>query len=123
MECIARWDMQRNLFGIGNGRYEFNRQTLDNFIEEARRNCSHSEGSQAGNAPGCGDWETRYVYEEILGLYREYQKCQSLDLLVRLKCRLQEISIRYGSHVLAAEVININSCLPYEARISHPTKM
>jgi hypothetical protein len=118
--------MQRNLFGIGNGRYEFNRQTLDNFIEEARKRASlHSEGNDpvdAVNAPVCGDWETRYVYEEILGMYREYQKCQSLDLLVRLKCRLQEISVRYGSHVLAAEVLNINSCLPYEKRISYPTK-
>jgi hypothetical protein len=118
--------MQRNLFGIGNGRYEFNRQTLDNFIEEARRRASSHyaevDSAETANPPVCGDWETRYVYEEILGMYREYQKCQSLDLLVRLKCRLQEISVRYGSHVLAAEVININSCLPYEKRISHPTK-
>jgi hypothetical protein len=116
--------MQRNLFGIGNGRYEFDRQTLDNFIEEAKNRAGLTAGEQgaAATTAGCADWETRYVYEEILGLYREYQRGQSLDLLIRLKCRLQEISVRYGSHVLAAEVLNINSCLPYEKRFSRLNK-
>jgi len=30
---------------------------------------------------------------------------------------LEEFSVRCNSHVLAAEVLNINSCLPYELRL------
>jgi len=111
--------MQRHIFGIGSGTYQFDRATLDSFIEEAR---NRSTGAQAGESCTAAltpsEQETQSVFEEIMSLYQDYQRCGSLELLLKLKGRLEEFSIRYHSHVLAAEVLNINSCLPYEQRIT-----
>lgn len=113
--------MQRHIFGIGCGRYEFNKQTLDSFIEEARsRSLAGRLAEATGQADGCtpSDREAQAVFDEIMKLYRDYNMCQSVESLVILKCRLEEYSLRYNSHVLAGEVLSINSCLPYEERIS-----
>ena len=63
------------------------------------------------------DQEITSISEEVLSLYQDYQRCQNIEVLVKLKCRLQDVSVRYKSHVLAEEVLSINSCLPYELRI------
>jgi hypothetical protein len=111
--------MQRHIFGIGSGKYHFDRQTLDSFLEEAKsRTQAPLAGAGGWGAEHPGDQETQHVFDEIMSLYHDYQRCQHLDLLLKLKHRLEEFSIRYQSHVLAAEVLNINSCLPYEQRIT-----
>jgi len=113
--------MQRHIFGIGCGRYEFDKRTLDSFIEEARsRSLAGGPAEAPGAADGCApsDREAQAVFDEIMKLYRDYNMCQSIESLVTLKCRLEEYSLRYHSHVLAEEVLSINSCLPYEERIS-----
>jgi hypothetical protein len=116
--------MARHIFEIGSGRYRFDIKTLDSFIDEARNSPA---AHQSVGAPGTGrspdalsDQEVQVIFDEVMSLYNDYTRCQSVDLLVRLKCRLEEFSIRYKSHVLAAEVLNINSCLPYEQRIPRP---
>ena len=116
--------MVRHILDIGSGRYEFDKKTLDSFIEEARNR--PTEGGIAGVpevAGSAGDpngTEMQCIFDEVMALYHDYMKYQNVELLVRLKCRLEEVSIRYHSHVLAAEVLTINSCLPYEHRVPAP---
>lgn len=113
--------MQRHIFGIGSGKYRFDRQTLDSFLEESKSRTQVPVTEAKGGGWGSespNDLETQRVFDEIMSLYHDYQRCQHLDLLLKLKHRLEEFSIRYQSHVLAAEVLNINSCLPYEQRIT-----
>ncbi len=54
---------------------------------------------------------------EVMQLYNEYARTENLDVLVRLKDKLEQVSLRYKSVALAEEVLNINSCLPYERRV------
>jgi hypothetical protein len=113
--------MVRHICDIGRGRYIFDKSTLNSFMEEARN--QPTPGDHPGiteiahRANGPDDDEMLGIFEEVMALYRDYTRFQSVDLLVKLKCRLEQVSIRYHSHVLAAEVLNINSCLPYEHRI------
>jgi hypothetical protein len=114
--------MDRRIFDIGSGKYRFDKKTLNQFIEEARtRESASVPGGGAATAGGTGastDREIQGIFEEVTSLYGDYVRCQSMDLLVKLKCRLEDFSIRYNSHVLAAEVLQINSCLPYEHRVA-----
>jgi hypothetical protein len=116
--------MIRRILEIGRGRYKFNNKTLDDFIEESRHRRLAGGRQDAGfpstpdSAGEPDDRELPQVFEEVMTLYHDYQQCESIELLVKLKFRLQEVSIRYQSHVLASEVLNINSCLPYERRVS-----
>jgi len=116
------FEIGRGIIEIGRGGYKFNRKTLNAFIEEANnrppareQDAGFSAAVARANAPD--DKEFQQVFAEFMVLYHDYMKCESVDLLVRLKRSLEEISIRYQSHVLAAEVLNINCCLPYECRV------
>ena len=111
-----------HIFDIGSGRYKFDRTTLNSFIEESRNRQPRSEsaGVPVASADPWNDREMQCIFEEVMSLYQDYTVCQSVELLLKLKCRLEEFSIRYGSHVLAAEVLNINRCLPYEHRVPGP---
>jgi len=114
--------MVRHLYDIGCGRYQFDRATLDSFMEESRNRLPKCQPDGAQNAVDAreelSDQEMQRIFEEVMALYHDYNRCRSVDLLLRLKSRLEEFSTRYQSHVLAAEVLNINSCLPYEQRIT-----
>jgi hypothetical protein len=118
--------MKKNIFDIGSGRYTFDTNTLDSFIEEAKMRCSESSESGLANPAtpldGPKGGEIERITEEVMSLYRDYVQCQSVEPLVRLKCRMEEVSIRFKSHVLAEEVLTINSCLPYEQRILSDSK-
>lgn len=119
--------MERNIFDIGSGKYIFDAKTLESFIEEAK-NRSHGAGENGlpesfDPAEVPSDWEMQCVFDEVMALYHDFMLCQSVELLVRLKCRLEEVSIRYKSHILAEEVLTINSCLPYEQRIFNGSKV
>jgi hypothetical protein len=113
--------MVRHIYGIGSGRYSFDKFTFNSFIAESRnRPLTRGQGAAPEAGEGAaepGDLDAERIFEEVMSLYHDYARCQSVELLLKLKCRLQEFSIRYNSHVLAAEVLNINSCLPYEQRI------
>lgn len=116
--------MERRIFEIGRGRYKFDKKTLGAFIEESRNRSPEGERPNPGDVPAAadrvdepGDQELQRVIEEVTALYHDYLRGESVDLLIKLKCRLEEVSTRYQSHVLAAEVLNINSCLPYERRV------
>ena len=118
--------MVRHIYDIGSGRYKFDKATLDSFIEESRNRPPLPESAGASGAnplAGMGEQEMQGIFAEVMALYHDYQKFERVDLLLRLKCRLEEFSIRYKSHVLATEVLNINSCLPYEQRISCSGKL
>ncbi|GFO68175.1 hypothetical protein GMLC_17540 [Geomonas limicola] len=113
--------MQKHILGIGSGKYHIDPETLDSFIEEARSRCfgSAPEALEMTGEPDlASETETQRVFDEIMALHREYLRHQSFDVLFKLKTRLEEFSVRYHSQVLAAEVLNINRCLPYELRIA-----
>jgi hypothetical protein len=115
--------MEKNIFDIGSGRYTFDTNTLDSFIEEAKNRLSEFDlPDAAGTTDVPGQVEIERIIAEVLSLYQEYMECQRVEPLVQLKCRLEEVSIRFNSHVLAEEVLTINSCLPYEQRICYCRK-
>jgi hypothetical protein len=110
--------MKNNIFEIGSGRYTFDANTLDSFIAEAKkRNVDFGLPDDLSRADIPNEGEIERISEEVMSLYHDYAQCQSVELLVGLKCRLEEVSLRFKSHVLAEEVLTINSCLPYEQRI------
>lgn len=115
--------MEKYIFDIGCGRYKINTDALHAFLEEAaEEQLKASSGAAPGSpgaatADGCSESEIEHVFEEVMHLYREYARTGSMDVLVSLKCRLEEVSLRYRSVALAEEVLNINSCLPYERRL------
>lgn len=119
--------MEKQIFDIGRGKYVFDMQTLHYFIEEANSRGQHdgswcaTRGYEVAVDESPTEEEMNSVFDEIMSLYREYLHCQNLEVLVKLKARLQDYSVRYQSLVLAEEVLNINSCLPYELRVPHST--
>jgi hypothetical protein len=115
--------MEKNIFDIGSGRYTFDTTTLNSFIEEAKNRTSEfGAPDAAGTSDVPSEVEIERILAEVVSLYQDYLQCQRVELLVRLKCRLEEVSIRFNSHVLAEEVLTINSCLPYEQRICYGRK-
>jgi len=119
--------MVRNIFEIGSGKYQFGSNTLNSFLEESRNRpstCGPAEVPGAGQPGGeLHEMEMQGIFSEVMALYHDYMRCQNVEVLLRLKSRLEEFSLRYKSHVLAAEVLNINSCLPYEHRVPAPGKL
>lgn len=124
--------MVRSILEIGNAKYKIDRYALSRFKQEARQHaaCNTEAGAEIGVLPFGGsdgssvDASLDAVFGEVMKLYNEYARTESLDVLVLLKCKLEEVSLRYRSLALAEEVLNINSCLPYERRVpsaTHPT--
>ena len=113
--------MVRSILDIGNAKYKIDRLALCRFREEARR--SADAGAEERKTEPCGDVRPSIeesldcVFMEVMQLYNEYARTESLDVLVRLKDKLEQVSLRYKSVALAEEVLNINSCLPYERRV------
>ncbi|WP_129126390.1 hypothetical protein [Geomonas oryzae] len=112
--------MVRSILDIGNAKYKIDRLALCRFREEARRNAD--AGADERKAEPCDarpsiEESLDCVFMEVMQLYNEYARTESLDVLVRLKDKLEQVSLRYKSVALAEEVLNINSCLPYERRV------
>jgi hypothetical protein len=119
--------MYKRIIDIGNARYRISLDDLSAMMEEAKdgaaeirtqTSCPSNEGLREVDVAkvGVGD-ELEGVFSEVMRLYQEYTRSASMDVLVRLRCRLEEVSLRYRSFALAEEVLNINSCLPYERRV------
>lgn len=113
--------MVRSILEIGNAKYKIDRLALCRFREEARRNAGN--GADERVAEPCEELRTSIeesldlVFMEVMKLYNEYARTENLDVLVRLKNKLEQVSFRYKSVALAEEVLHINSCLPYERRV------
>lgn len=97
--------MVKSILDIGNAKYRIDRSVLRRFMRDARE--SYAEESLDA------------VFDEVMGLYGEYAVTGRLEVLMRLKCKLEQVSLRYKSLELAEEVLNINSCLPYEWRVRY----
>lgn len=111
--------MVRSILDIGNAKYKIDRLALCRFREEARRNADAGADERKAE-PHLGtsiEESLDCVFMEVMQLYNEYARTESLDVLVRLKDKLEQVSLRYKSVALAEEVLNINSCLPYERRV------
>ena len=118
--------MVKSIIEIGNARYEIDRNALRLFMREAQ------ESAVMQGVPGIGEQQSRdggepaafsadepieITFNRVMQLYNEYTISGSLDALIKLKCKLEQVSARYKSFALAEEVLNINSCLPYEWRV------
>lgn len=97
--------MVRSILDIGNARYRIDRNALRRFIAQAQ----DSVAEESLDA----------IFSEVMGLYGEYAVTGKLEVLMKLKCKLEQVSLRYKSLELAEEVLNINSCLPYEWRVRY----
>jgi len=119
--------MVKRIIDIGYAKYRIDRQALCVFMEEAKHTpaasapegcrCADGEPEAADAVEESSDQEVERICGEVMQLYREYARSESMDILVRLKCLLEEVSSRYRSLALAEEVLHINSCLPYERRV------
>jgi len=118
--------MVKSIIEIGNARYEIDRNALRLFMREAQ------ESAVMQGVPGIGEQQSRdggetaafsadepieITFNRVMQLYNEYTISGSLDVLIELKCTLEQVSLKYKSLALAEEVLNINSCLPYEWRV------
>ena len=118
--------MVKSIIEIGNARYEIDRNALRLFMREAQ------ESAAMQGVPGIGEQQSRdggetaafsadepieITFNRVMQLYNEYTISGSLDVLIELKCTLEQVSLKYKSLALAEEVLNINSCLPYEWRV------
>lgn len=119
--------MEKSIFDIGRVRYKINMDAFSNLMEQVSGESSDHKpptSADAGRDPidaasaNLGDHrEIEGLFDDVMQLYREYARTGSMDVLVTLKCLLEEVSLRYRSVALAEEVLNINSCLPYERRV------
>jgi len=118
--------MVKSILDIGNAKYEIDRNALRRFMHEAKQSAAmqgvpdigehrSNSGSEAAAFPADESIETIFI--QVMQLYNEYAVSGSLDVLIKLKCELEQVSSRYKSLALAEEVLNINSCLPYEWRV------
>lgn len=118
--------MVKSIIEIGNARYEIDRNALRLFMREAQ------ESAAMQGVPGIGEQQSQdggetaafpadepieITFNRVMQLYNEYTISGSLDVLIELKCTLEQVSLKYKSLALAEEVLNINSCLPYEWRV------
>lgn len=116
--------MVKTILEIGNARYTISRTALSRFRDEARQ---YAEGESAPDESEVSadadlgyssvDGSLDLVFTDVMRLYNEYAMTESLDVLVKLKRKLEQVSLRYKSVALAEEVLQINSCLPYEKRV------
>lgn len=120
--------MVRSILDIGNAKYEIDTDVLSRFKEEAQRHAvtlddpyHGEEGSRhdCENGSFSVDASLDNAFDEVMQLYNEYSRSENLDVLVMLKCKLEQVSLRYKSVTLAEEVLSINSCLPYERRVPY----
>lgn len=114
--------MVRSILEIGSAKYKIDKYALGRFKEEVLQNVPavDDEGEAVAETSGCSgslDESLEQVFAEVMQLYNEYARSESIDVLLRLKDKLEQVSMRYKSMALAEEVLNINSCLPYERRI------
>ncbi|MBU5636963.1 hypothetical protein KOM00_09470 [Geomonas sp. Red69] len=112
--------MVRSILEIGNAKYKIDRLILGRFKEEVRQHWTKGDAGVEAPVPGPApslDESLELVFKEVMQLYNEYAKTESIDVLLRLKDKLEQVSLRYKSLALAEEVLNINSCLPYERRV------
>lgn len=119
--------MVRSILEIGNAKYEIDLDALKRFMREARQSAALRGDLEDGKEKvltysGCVappvEASIEEVFDEVLQLYNEYARNDDLDVLMQLKSKLEQVSLRYKSVVLAEEVLNINSCLPYERRVN-----
>ena len=118
--------MVKSIIEIGNARYEIDRNALRLFMREAQESAAMQgvpgvgeQQSQDGSetAAFSADEPIEIIFNRVMQLYNEYTISGSLDVLIELKCMLEQVSLKYKSLALAEEVLNINSCLPYEWRV------
>ncbi|ACH39774.1 hypothetical protein Gbem_2770 [Citrifermentans bemidjiense Bem] len=119
--------MVRTILEIGNAKYEINCDALKRFMREARQSAvlrgeleddKEKVLTYAAGAKAPVEASIDMVFDEVLQLYNEYARTEDLVVLVQLKSKLEQVSLRYKSLALAEEVLNINSCLPYELRVN-----
>ena len=118
--------MVKSILAIGNAKYEIDRNALTRFMREAQQSAAMQGVSDIGEQQSpdgreaeafSADESIDTIFIKVMQLYNEYATSEHLDVLIRLKCKLEQVSLRYRSHALAEEVLNINSCLPYEWRV------
>ena len=118
--------MVKSILEIGNARYEIDRDALRRFMREAQQSAAMQGVPDTGEQqkPGgseaaafSADEPIETIFIQVMQLYNEYGMSGSLDALIKLKFKLEQVSSRYKSLALAEEVLNINSCLPYEWRV------
>lgn len=119
--------MYKRIIDIGNARYRISMDDLSAMMEEAKNgaavtptlaSCPMNQGlREVDLAKVSGGDELEGVFPEVMRLYQEYARSASMDVLVKLRSRLEQVSLRYRSFALAEEVLIINSCLPYERRV------
>lgn len=114
--------MVKSILEIGNAKYKIDRLALGRFKEEARQNAMAGSDErellpEMASGGASLDESLDTVFQEVMQLYNEYARSESIDVLMRLKDKLEQVSLRYRSLALAEEVLNINSCLPYERRV------
>ena len=118
--------MVKSILEIGNARYEIDRDALRRFMREAQQSAAMQGVPDIGEQQSpdgreaeafSADESIDTIFIKVMQLYNEYAMSGSLDALIKLKCKLEQVSARYKSFALAEEVLNINSCLPYEWRV------
>ena len=117
--------MVKCILDIGNAKYKIDKNSLNLFMQEVRgtdfapyTDSSEDQGSFDGaNCGHLAKVAPDRIFREIMQLYNEYARTENLDVLVKLKVKLEQVSSQYKSLVLAEEVLTINSCLPYERRV------
>ncbi len=119
--------MVRSILEIGNAKYEIDQDALKRFMREARQSAALrgelDDGKEkvltySASVSPPAEASIEAVFDEVLQLYNEYARNDDLDVLMQLKAKLEQVSLRYKSLALAEEVLNINSCLPYERRVN-----
>jgi hypothetical protein len=119
--------MVRSILEIGNAKYEIDQDALKRFMREARQSAALrgelDDGKEkvltySASVSPPAEASIEAVFDEVLQLYNEYARNDDLDVLMQLKAKLEQVSLRYKSLALAEEVLNINSCLPYERRVT-----
>ncbi|BCG46708.1 hypothetical protein GEOBRER4_n1517 [Citrifermentans bremense] len=119
--------MVRSILEIGNAKYEIDQDALKRFMREARQSAALrgelDDGKEkvltySASVSPPAEASIDAVFDEVLQLYNEYARNDDLDVLMQLKAKLEQVSLRYKSLALAEEVLNINSCLPYERRVN-----
>lgn len=113
--------MVRHILDIGNAKYRLNKNAISEFILEVRHQSAASRPELASgggeDAKPPADEALEAIFRDVMQLYNEYARTESLDALIQLKMKLEQVSLRYRSVALAEEVMNINCCLPYERRV------
>ena len=111
----------RHIFEIGNAKYQLNKNAISEFILEVRHQnpvyCPGFASEEVGDAKSQAEEALDGIFREVMQLYNDYARTENLDTLMKLKTKLEQVSLRYRSVALAEEVMSINCCLPYERRL------